>query len=151
MKRIVLVTRYPEAGKAKTRLIPSLGKERAAEIHRQLTERTVKTLRELPVVTPLNVNTAPPLVIAALSDQLSLGKAEAIVKERPENGYVKLEDFLAQLVGTGLTDTAGLSLASDYFLVEARAIFGHAEVVLFSVLHRSVGGVEVISRSIGTY
>lgn len=48
MKRIVLVTRHPEAGRVKTRLIPALGKEQAAKVHRLLTERTVRTLRSLP-------------------------------------------------------------------------------------------------------
>ncbi len=43
--RAVLFARYPEAGKAKTRLIPALGPEGAAEVHRRLTERTVATLR----------------------------------------------------------------------------------------------------------
>ncbi|MEJ2688791.1 MAG: TIGR04282 family arsenosugar biosynthesis glycosyltransferase [Deltaproteobacteria bacterium] len=48
MKRIVLLTRHPEPGEVKTRLIAALGKEGAAEVHRQLTEKTVGTLRSLP-------------------------------------------------------------------------------------------------------
>ena len=43
--RLVLFTRYPEPGKAKTRLIPALGDAGAANIHRQLAERTVATMR----------------------------------------------------------------------------------------------------------
>lgn len=39
--RLVIFTRYPEPGCAKTRLIPSLGAEGAAALHRRLTERTV--------------------------------------------------------------------------------------------------------------
>jgi rSAM/selenodomain-associated transferase 1 len=46
MPRLVLFTRYPEAGKAKTRLIPALSAESAAEIHRQLAERTVSVMRD---------------------------------------------------------------------------------------------------------
>ncbi|MBC2778767.1 TIGR04282 family arsenosugar biosynthesis glycosyltransferase [Parasphingopyxis marina] len=41
---IVLFTRWPEAGKAKTRMIPALGAEGAAALHRQLTDRTAATL-----------------------------------------------------------------------------------------------------------
>lgn len=48
MKHIVLVTRHPEAGKVKTRLIPALGKEGAAAVHRLLTEKAVLLLRSLP-------------------------------------------------------------------------------------------------------
>ncbi|MBA4392926.1 MAG: hypothetical protein C0407_05180 [Desulfobacca sp.] len=46
-ERIILFTRYPEAGIVKTRLIPALGPEGACELHRQLTESAVKQLREL--------------------------------------------------------------------------------------------------------
>jgi uncharacterized protein len=43
--RVALFTRWPEAGKAKTRLIPALGPHGAADLHRRLTERTVATVR----------------------------------------------------------------------------------------------------------
>ncbi|KAB7646478.1 TIGR04282 family arsenosugar biosynthesis glycosyltransferase [Polymorphobacter fuscus] len=43
--RIVLFTRWPEAGRAKTRLIPALGPAGAAALHRRLTERTMTTCR----------------------------------------------------------------------------------------------------------
>ena len=42
--RLVLFARYPTAGAAKTRLIPALGAEDAARVHRQLTERTLGVL-----------------------------------------------------------------------------------------------------------
>lgn len=43
--RLVLFTRCPVAGEAKTRLIPALGGEGAAALHARLTERTVAILR----------------------------------------------------------------------------------------------------------
>lgn len=43
--RLILFTRYPEAGKAKTRLIPALGDAGAAAVHKQLAERTVSLMR----------------------------------------------------------------------------------------------------------
>jgi rSAM/selenodomain-associated transferase 1 len=43
--RLVLFTRYPEPGKAKTRLIPALGAAGAAVLHRRLTEHTVAVAR----------------------------------------------------------------------------------------------------------
>ena len=42
--RLVLFARYPKAGECKTRLIPALGPEGAANLHRHLTERTVRVL-----------------------------------------------------------------------------------------------------------
>ncbi len=45
MLRVALFTRWPTPGLAKTRLIPALGAEGAADLHRRLTERTVATVR----------------------------------------------------------------------------------------------------------
>jgi len=44
---LIIFTRYPEAGKTKTRLIPALGAEGAAQLHRQLVEKTLIQAREL--------------------------------------------------------------------------------------------------------
>lgn len=41
---LVLFARYPTPGECKTRLIPAIGAEAAAELHRDLTERTVDLL-----------------------------------------------------------------------------------------------------------
>jgi rSAM/selenodomain-associated transferase 1 len=43
--RLVLFARYPVAGACKTRLIPALGAQGAADLHRHLTERTVSVMR----------------------------------------------------------------------------------------------------------
>lgn len=45
--RLIIFTRYPEPGKAKTRLIPALGAEAAAELHRQMTEQTLAQVKRL--------------------------------------------------------------------------------------------------------
>ena len=45
--RLIVFTRYPEPGKAKTRLIPTLGAEAAAAIHRQMTEHTLAQAKPL--------------------------------------------------------------------------------------------------------
>lgn len=43
---LVLFARYPVPGQCKTRLIPALGPEGAAALHRRLAERTVSVLRQ---------------------------------------------------------------------------------------------------------
>jgi rSAM/selenodomain-associated transferase 1 len=43
--KLVIFTRYPEPGKAKTRLIPALGAEGAAALHRRLAEMTLAAAR----------------------------------------------------------------------------------------------------------
>ena len=57
--RVVLFTRYPEPGKAKTRLIPAIGAERAAQVHRTLTERTVEAVRESGLALEVRATGAP--------------------------------------------------------------------------------------------
>ena len=45
--RVIVFTRYPEAGKTKTRLIPELGAEGAAELQRHMAEHAISRVREL--------------------------------------------------------------------------------------------------------
>jgi uncharacterized protein len=46
-KLLILFTRYPVAGKAKTRLIPALGADGAAQLQRQMTEQTLAMAQQL--------------------------------------------------------------------------------------------------------
>jgi len=46
-EEIIIFTRYPRPGNVKTRLIPELGPEGAAAVHRALTEQVVRTARQL--------------------------------------------------------------------------------------------------------
>jgi hypothetical protein len=46
---LIIFTRYPEAGKTKTRLISALGEEGAAQLQKKLTEHTLKEVSQLPV------------------------------------------------------------------------------------------------------
>ena len=57
--RVVLFTRYPEPGKAKTRLIPAIGAERAAQVHRTLTEWTVQAVLESGLALEVRATGAP--------------------------------------------------------------------------------------------
>ncbi len=45
--RLIIFTRYPEPGKTKTRLIPALGPEGAADLHRQMIDSTLTWARQL--------------------------------------------------------------------------------------------------------
>lgn len=44
---LIIFSRYPEAGKTKTRMIPALGAAGAAQLQREMTEHTLKTARQL--------------------------------------------------------------------------------------------------------
>jgi rSAM/selenodomain-associated transferase 2/rSAM/selenodomain-associated transferase 1 len=45
--RLILFTRYPIPGKTKTRLIPALGNQGAADLHREMTEYTLERVKPL--------------------------------------------------------------------------------------------------------
>ena len=68
--RVVLFTRYPEPGRVKTRLIPALGAERAAQLHRALTARTVQAVRSSGLTLELRTTGAP---TAAFGEWLGVG------------------------------------------------------------------------------
>jgi rSAM/selenodomain-associated transferase 1 len=68
--RLVIFTRYPEPGKAKTRLIPALGTTGAAALHRRLTEHTLAEARAAGLSIDLRVTGAPE---AAFRDWLGEG------------------------------------------------------------------------------
>ena len=44
--RLIIMTKYPEPGKTKTRLIPVLGSQGAADLHRQLGLNTIEVAAE---------------------------------------------------------------------------------------------------------
>jgi rSAM/selenodomain-associated transferase 1 len=46
-ERLIIFTRYPEAGKTKTRLIPVLGEHGSAQLQRQMTEHLISRSRRL--------------------------------------------------------------------------------------------------------
>ena len=54
-QHLIIFTRYPEAGKTKTRLIPALGEEGAANLQRQMTEQTIAKVQPLVSLISLSV------------------------------------------------------------------------------------------------
>ena len=46
-EQLIIFTRYPEPGKAKTRLAHALGDQGAADMHKKLTEQTLAKIRQL--------------------------------------------------------------------------------------------------------
>lgn len=52
---LIVFTRYPEVGKTKTRLIPVLGAEGAANLQRQMTEHTLNQVKEVQINRSLSI------------------------------------------------------------------------------------------------
>jgi general secretion pathway protein K len=75
----------------------------------------------LPTRTPINVNTASPEVLVALVPGLSSEEAYSMVAKRERTYYRNITDF-QQALPSGMTAPAsGVSVSSQYFLVQARA------------------------------
>jgi uncharacterized protein len=51
----IVFTRYPTAGKVKTRLIPALGEEGAAALHKKMAEHTISQVRGLQRLLPCDL------------------------------------------------------------------------------------------------
>ena len=106
----------------------------------------------LPVRTAINVNTAPKEVLMALADNINENDAQQLIDARGDKGYATLDGFLQQkvLAGRGVKQD-GLSVATDYFLLDAATKFDRAQTHLYSLLARGAGGVNVVYRGQGAF
>lgn len=99
-------------------------------------ERLRAFVTALPQATPVNVNTAPAEVLAAVAG-LSLDQARALVASRKARHFADLADFRARLPQpeAPLNETL-LSVGSRYFLVTGHARFGRAKAGCQALLER---------------
>lgn len=91
----------------------------------------------LPVFTAVNVNTAPPEVIAAVIDGLGLDDARTLVEKRGHTYFRDRTDFLNQLPKDALATTDDISFSSDYFLVQLHVTIGSARARSVALLART--------------
>jgi general secretion pathway protein K len=105
----------------------------------------------LPPGTPLNVNTTPTPVLAALGKEgLKPADLEHLSKERPAAGYKTVDEFLnAARLTVEAPIKALLSVDSQYFLLRVEARVGDGRAMLYSMLYRDENGVRVLRRGFG--
>jgi len=106
----------------------------------------------LPARTSINVNTTSKEVIMSLADNINENDAQQLIDDRGDKGYASLDTFLQHkaLAGRGVKQD-GLSVASDYFLLDAATKFDRAQTHLYSLLARNTIGVNVIYRGQGAF
>lgn len=76
----------------------------------------------LPAMAALNVNTAPPEVLATAVEGLDGDRLGALLAERARKPFASVADFRARLpAGARLAADTGLAVRSDYFVVTVRA------------------------------
>jgi len=104
-------------------------------------EAVVNRLRSvataLPGRTPVNVNLAPPEVLVALIDGLTLPEAQVLASGRRAAPFRTADDFRARLPRSELNvNNEDVSFDSQYFLVQGRANVGRADLRMRALLQR---------------
>lgn len=112
--KIALFARYPVAGMAKTRLIPALGEQGAADVHAKLVERTIATMRRCGLPFAVHITGAPASDFATwLGDDVEL----------VEQGEGDLGDRLARV------SAPAILLGADIPDLEVRHLTAAAEAL----------------------
>ncbi len=104
----------------------------------------------LPPGTALNVNTASPVVLAALNENLNIEQFKKSAEEAKES-YKDINEFIEATKLAGRTGPMlNLAVDTQHFLIEVEASVGEGRAVLHSVVERSEDGdIKVLFRSFG--
>ena len=117
--------------------------------------RSIEALRRyvsvLPAIdTPVNVNFAPPEVLYAVINGLSLSDARLLVQQRQTQPFKDIAEFKQRMPqGGGVTVVdKDISVKSDYFWVTGRANVGQAQVVTQALMQRASNWPTVIWQNV---
>jgi general secretion pathway protein K len=103
-------------------------------------------LSALPAATPVNVNTAPPEVLATLVDGLDADRLAALVADRGPRPYPSIADFRSRLPnGATLASEAALSVKSGYFYVTVEARQGETIARARALIRRDPGTTTTVA------
>ena len=92
----------------------------------------------LPRRTPVNVNLAPPEVLVALVEGLTLPEAQVLASGRPAAPIRDAADFRARLPRSELNvNNEDISVDSQFFLVQGHARVGKADLRMRALLQRN--------------
>ena len=101
----------------------------------------------------INVNTAPAEVLESLAANMNSTTVTEIINQRKDDPSDTMQDFLGTYkLSNIITDTSGLSVSSEYFLLETEARIGQAVTLMYSIIHRNNdGSTQILARSQGAY
>lgn len=106
-------------------------------------------LAALPGETKINVNTAPPAVLAAAIDGLDGGALASLIASRKARPFASINDFRARLpAGATIDNENGYAVASEYFLVTVVARQGPTIAQARALLKRGGGWPQVVWQTI---
>ncbi|MGW8389956.1 type II secretion system minor pseudopilin GspK [Pseudoduganella sp. HUAS MS19] len=110
-------------------------------------QKAIDKLRDLvvvlPAATPINVNTAPAEVLAALING-SLSEGQNLVLARKRAPFLNVVNFKQNAGKAPLLQDNDIDCRSDYFLVMSRVKLDRAELVSWSLIHRDQYGTNVV-------
>jgi len=98
----------------------------------------------LPRETAVNVNTAPPEVLAAVIEGMSLDQARVLAVQRERAYFRDIADFRNRVPRELTVSAEGIAVASAYFMVTLRATIGQAEARGQALLAREGAGWPII-------
>ena len=98
-------------------------------------ERLRPFVTALPQATPVNLNTAPAEVLAAVLPELGIGGARVLVEARAVNPFASVADARAR-VPQAAAPGATVAVNTHYFLARADARFGRARAGFEALLER---------------
>jgi len=103
----------------------------------------------LPLPGAINVNFAPPEVLAAVAENMSLADARLLVQQRSIQFFKDVADFRQRLPHGGIMMSDGnITVSSQFFLVTGRATVGRAQVNTQALLQRQAGWPSVVWQHI---
>jgi general secretion pathway protein K len=110
-------------------------------------QKAIDKLRDfvivLPAATPINVNTAPAELLAALFNG-SVSEGQNLVVARKRAPFINVGSFKDNAKKPLLLQDSDLDVRSDYFLVISRVKLDRAELVSWSLIHRDQNGTQVL-------
>ncbi|MCC6070714.1 type II secretion system minor pseudopilin GspK [Massilia sp. GCM10020059] len=119
------------------------------------TPEIIAKLRDFVIVLPfttgtankhgLNVNTAPPEVLAAVIGNFTLAEAQALVESRRQAYFRDMAGFTARLNGKVPLDPASLTVGSEFFLVQSRIRLDRANLDSEALVERQAASTTVLT------
>lgn len=104
-------------------------------------ERLRPYLVVLPTSTSVNLNTAPPEVLAACFPDLPLDAARALARSREQAWFNQVGDAAGRLPGTSAQTTpSNVSVNSNFFEVDGRVRVGRADLQVVALIEREQNG-----------
>ena len=101
----------------------------------------------LPVPTPININTATPIVLQALHAELDESDIEQLIVTRDETAFTDLKEFLAHDSLAGLEIAVTTDIKTEWFSVLTDVSVGRGRARLESILFRKTDRPQIVSRT----